>query len=76
MTETTIKTGLYQHFKGNQYQVIDLVNHSETEEVLVLYRPLYGEGKLWVRPVELFIDKKEFDGKLVSRFTYLGPMTE
>ena len=73
MTETTIKTGLYQHFKGNQYQVIDLVNHSETEEVLVLYRPLYGEGKLWVRPLELFVDTKLLDGQEVQRFTYLGP---
>ncbi len=76
MTKATLKAGLYQHFKGNQYQVIDVVRHSETEEELVLYRALYGERGLWVRPINLFIGEKEFDGKLVSRFTYLGPMTE
>ena len=75
MTKTTLKAGLYQHFKGNQYQVMDVVRHSETEEELVLYRALYGERGLWVRPVELFMGDKELDGKLVPRFTYLGAMT-
>ena len=47
-----LRQGIYQHYKGNRYQVIDLVIHSETEEWLVLYRPLYGAGELWVRPYD------------------------
>ncbi|MFM2481778.1 DUF1653 domain-containing protein [Celerinatantimonas sp. YJH-8] len=46
--------GLYQHFKGNLYEVLDVVHHSETEELLVLYRPCYGQRQLWVRPLALF----------------------
>ena len=45
-----IKPGRYRHFKGNEYQVIGMARHSETEEEMVVYRPLYGEGGLWVRP--------------------------
>ncbi|MGB2181813.1 MAG: DUF1653 domain-containing protein, partial [Pseudomonadales bacterium] len=48
MTNTPLKPGIYRHFKGNRYEVIDLVKHSETEETLVLYRALYGERGLWV----------------------------
>lgn len=69
--KNTLKPGIYQHFKGNQYQVIDVVRHSETEEELVLYRALYGEQGLWVRPMDLFLGSKELDGELVPRFTYL-----
>lgn len=63
-----IQPGRYRHFKGGEYEVIDLVLHSETEETLVLYRPLYGEGRLWVRPLDLFCDHKELDGRTVPRF--------
>ena len=67
-----IKTGKYRHYKGNQYAVLDVVTHSETEEELVLYRPLYGEGKLWVRPLDMFMEKVSIDGKDLPRFKYIG----
>lgn len=57
------KYGIYKHFKGNFYLVLDVVNHSETGEELVLYRALYGEKKLWVRPIEMFtslVDKEKY----------------
>lgn len=63
-----IKTGTYRHYKGALYEVIDTVRHSETEEWLVLYRPLYGEGKLWVRPYEMFTEMVEVNGQEVARF--------
>ena len=49
-----IKPGRYRHFKGNEYQVIGMARHSETEEEMVVYRPLYGEGGLWVRPAAMW----------------------
>ena len=64
-----IKPGKYQHFKGNFYQVIDMVTHSETQETLVLYKPLYGEQALWVRPIEMFLENVERDGKVFKRFS-------
>jgi hypothetical protein len=65
-----IKAGLYRHYKGNEYQVIDTVRHSETEEALVLYRALYGEKGLWVRPLEMFLESVLVDGKPQPRFAY------
>ena len=50
----TIRPGRYRHFKGNEYEVLGVARHSETEEELVVYRPLYGEGGLWVRPVSMW----------------------
>ena len=64
-----IKPGKYQHFKGNFYQVIDTVTHSETQETLVLYKPLYGEQAFWVRPIEMFLEEIERDGKVFKRFS-------
>ena len=64
-----IQPGKYQHFKGNFYQVIDTVTHSETQETLVLYKPLYGEQALWVRPIEMFLEEVERDGKVFKRFS-------
>ncbi|MCB5195897.1 DUF1653 domain-containing protein [Deefgea salmonis] len=61
--------GEYQHYKGNRYQVIDLAIHSETEEWLVVYRPLYGEGALWVRPYLMFVENVIIDGTPQARFT-------
>ena len=63
-----ITPGRYRHFKGGEYEVIGLARHSETEDWLVVYRPLYGEGGLWVRPAEMFVDYKTFDGRRVQRF--------
>lgn len=67
-----IKRGRYRHFKGKEYEVLDFATHSETLELMALYRPLYGEGKLWVRPASMWEEMVEADGKLVPRFTYLS----
>jgi hypothetical protein len=72
MTKPKLQPGLYRHFKGGQYQVIDLARHSETEEWMVVYRPLYGERALWVRPLDLFTDSKLVDGHKVPRFQHIG----
>jgi hypothetical protein len=63
-----IKRGRYRHFKGGEYEVIGVAKHTETMEDLVVYRALYGERTLWVRPVSMFLDTKEIDGKIVPRF--------
>lgn len=65
-----IKAGLYRHYKGAEYQVIDTVRHSETEEELVLYRALYGGKGLWVRPLVMFTETVLVDGKQQPRFAY------
>ena len=67
-----IKPGRYRHFKGNEYQVIGMARHSETEEEMVVYRPLYGEGGLWVRPAAMWAEEVERDGKRQPRFAYIG----
>lgn len=66
----SLKTGRYQHYKGQYYQVIGVAQHSETEEELVVYRPLYGEQALWVRPLNMFIETVEIDGKTQPRFAF------
>lgn len=68
----SILPGRYRHYKGRDYQVIDLVRHSETEEWLVLYRPLYGEGALWVRPAGMFMENVSVDGAQRPRFERTG----
>lgn len=68
-----IKKGRYRHYKGNDYEVIDVAKHSETQEELVLYRPLYGKKGLWVRPLTMFTEQVEVEGEKVSRFEYIGP---
>lgn len=67
-----IRTGKYRHYKGNEYEVTGVAHHSETEEELVVYRALYGEKGLWVRPLQMFLEKVDLDGKRVSRFEYVG----
>ena len=67
-----IKSGRYRHFKGNEYEVIGVAKHSETEEELVVYRALYGEGGLWVRPAAMWDETVERDGRTFRRFTYIG----
>lgn len=71
-----IPPGIYRHYKGNTYQVLGVAKHSETEEDLVVYRALYGEWGLWVRPLEMFSENVEVEGKLVSRFTLIQPENE
>ena len=66
-----LRTGIYQHYKGNEYQVIGVARHSETDEELVVYRPLYGERALWVRPRAMFEEHVTIDGKTQPRFAFL-----
>jgi hypothetical protein len=63
-----ITPGTYRHYKGNLYEVIDVATHSETEEPLVVYRALYGERGLWVRPLVMFTETVEVDGVEHARF--------
>lgn len=67
----TIRLGKYRHYKGNEYQVLGVAAHSETLAPHVVYRPLYGEGDMWVRPYEMFLEKVNIEGSLVSRFEFL-----
>ncbi len=71
MTKTTVTPGRYRHFKGGLYEVLGLAKHSETLEELVVYRALYGEGGLWVRPLAMFRGSVTLDGREVPRFTRL-----
>lgn len=65
---TTIKPGRYRHFKGNEYEVIGTARHSETLEELVVYRALYGDGGLWVRPAAMWSETVDRDGYRGPRF--------
>ena len=64
--------GLYRHYKGNDYEVIAVARHSETLEPVVVYRALYGEGGLWVRPYAMFCEEVVVDGRSVRRFAPIG----
>lgn len=66
-----IKIGKYRHFKGNEYEVIGIAKHSETLAEMVVYRALYGDGEIWVRPVEMWNETVERDGKVFKRFEYI-----
>lgn len=66
------KKGRYRHYKGNEYELIGIANHSETLKKMVVYRALYGEGALWVRPLSMWSESVEVNGKSVLRFTYIG----
>ena len=68
----SIKPGRYRHFKGKEYEVLGVAHHSETEEKFVVYRALYGDFGLWVRPVSMWNETVERDGKTFRRFTYIG----
>ncbi|MDD2451724.1 DUF1653 domain-containing protein [Sulfurovum sp.] len=68
----TLKKGRYRHYKGNEYEVLDIARHSETEEWMVVYRTCYGDRSLWVRPYGMFVEKVEIDGNMVERFAYIG----
>ncbi len=64
--------GKYRHYKGNLYEVIDIARHSENLEEMVIYRALYGDFGLWVRPLKMFIEEVEVDGKSQKRFQFLS----
>ncbi len=67
-----IKKGRYKHYKGLYYEVLDTARHSETEEWMVVYKTLYGDFSTWVRPFDMFLEKVEVDGVMVSRFEFVG----
>ena len=67
-----IKIGRYRHFKGSEYEVLYLAKHSETLEPMVVYRALYGEHGIWVRPASMWNEMVERDGKTHLRFTFIG----
>ena len=67
-----LKPGRYQHFKGNYYQVLHIAKHSETEEAHVVYQPEYGEKDIWIRPLAMFDDLIEREGKTFKRFTFIS----
>ena len=67
----SVSKGIYKHYKGNLYEVFDVAKHSETEEEHVVYRTLYGDSGLWVRPLAMFIETVELDGQQIARFEYV-----
>ena len=67
-----IKIGKYRHFKGNEYEVIAIAKHSETTENYVVYKALYGDGGMWVRPASMWNETVDRDGVTYKRFTYIG----
>ena len=69
---TEIKKGRYRHYKGNEYEVIGIARHSETLEEMVVYRALYGDGEIWVRPKGMWNETVTVDGRAVPRFLYMG----
>lgn len=64
----SISCGRYRHFKGNEYEVIGIARHSETNEPMVIYRALYAEGGLWTRPAKMWLETIKHDGKTYRRF--------
>lgn len=67
-----IKLGKYRHFKGNEYEVLYIARHSETLEEMVIYRALYGDRGVWVRPKNMWSEEIQRNGKTFTRFTYIG----
>ena len=75
MTQT-IQQGIYRHYKGNLYQVLHTAQHSETEETLVVYRCLYGEYGVWVRPLVMFSETITRDGQQIARFELIKALAD
>ena len=67
-----IKKGKYRHFKGKEYEVLEIAYHSETLEEMVVYRAEYGDKGVWVRPKTMFLESVEVNGQIVERFAYKG----
>jgi len=70
--ETTIRIGLYKHYKGNMYHVLGIARHSESHEILVIYQMLYGSYGYWVRPLTMFTGAVMHEGKSVPRFSFVS----
>jgi hypothetical protein len=69
---TAVRRGRYRHYKGKEYEVIDVAYHSETEEEMVIYRKLYGDHSLWVRPLGMFFEDVQVEGQSLPRFLWIG----
>ena len=67
-----MQKGIYKHYKGNLYELLCVANHSETLEKMLVYKALYGEGEVWVRPLSMWDEVVEVNGKKVPRFEYVG----
>jgi len=65
------RRGRYRHYKGGEYELVGVARHSETLEPLVVYRPLYSESGLWVRPYAMFFEDVEVDGRRMPRFAFV-----
>ncbi len=70
--QTEVRQGRYRHYKGNHYQVLGVARHSETEEKMVVYRKLYGDQSMWVRPLVMFVEEVQVEGRSVPRFEWAG----
>ena len=66
-----VRLGKYRHFKGNLYELIEVAHHSESQEPVAVYRALYGDHGLWVRPLEMFLETIERDGAEIQRFQHI-----
>ncbi len=66
-----MKKGIYKHYKGNKYELLYIARHSETLEDMVVYKALYGDGDIWVRPASMWDEMVEIDGKAVPRFKFI-----
>jgi hypothetical protein len=69
-----VQPGRYRHYKGPEYEVLGVARHSETEEEFVVYRALYGEGGLWIRPAPMFLETVTVDGQTCPRFQLISPI--
>lgn len=68
---SALQAGIYRHYKGNLYHVMEVARHSETGEKLVVYRTLYGDFGLWVRPLAMFVEQVQIDGQNIPRFAFV-----
>ena len=71
MTTAALRPGIYRHFKGNLYEVMTVARHTETEQEMVVYRALYGDFGIWVRPLAMFTEQIERDGQRITRFEFV-----
>ena len=69
----TPRPGIYRHHKGPEYHLLEVATHSETQELMAVYRPQYGDRALWVRPLSMWQEQVEVEGASVPRFEYLRP---
>lgn len=67
-----VTKGIYQHFKGNFYELVDIARYSENLEEMVVYRALYGDFGLWIRPLKMFLENVELSGKKIPRFKFIS----